>query len=122
LGNSNNEKGDENSPSCDRRSMNHVQNVEEQLVDEDVEMPDIDKVTQPLCTEPTIMRKTSSSSSLEKRLADITLWGHIDPRTEWLEWPQVVSDEDIDAVLAARRAHSRQLGECSRSTIARGVS
>lgn len=101
--------------------MSHVQNIEEQLVD-GAEMPDIDKVTQSLCTEPTIMQKTSWSSSLEKRQADITLWGHIDPRTEWLEWPQVVSDEDIDAVLAARRAHNRQLGECSRSTIARGVS
>jgi hypothetical protein len=117
LGNSNNEKGDENSPSCDRRSMSHVQNVGELLVDEAVEMPDIDKVK-----EPTIMRKTSSSSSLEKRLADITMWGHIDPRTEWLEWPQVVSDEDIDAVLVARRAHNRQLGERSRNIIARGVS
>ena len=111
LGSSKNEKGNENNSFGGERSVSHVQNTEDHYVDEDIEMRDTATVTQILCTEPNIMWRTSSSSSLEKRLADKTLWGHIDPRTEWPEWQEVVCDEDIDAVLAARRARNRQLGK-----------
>lgn len=105
----NNEKGDENDEYGGEPSVGPVQNVEEQLVDRDVEMHDTGHVGQTPSTEPTIIQRMSSS--LENRLADKTLWGHIDPRAEWPEWQEVVCDEDIDAMLAARRARNRQLGK-----------
>lgn len=111
LGSSKNELGNENNSFGGESSISHPQPTEDHHVDEDIEMRDTASVTQMLCTEQNIMWRTSSSSSLERRLADRTLWGYIDPRTEWPEWQEVLCNEDIDAVLAARRARNRQLGK-----------
>lgn len=110
LGTSNNE-GDERNISFCAQTINHPQTSEDRHVEEDFEMPNTDSVIQTLRTEPMTMRKTPSSSSLEERLADKMRWGHIDPRTEWPEWQEAVCEEDLDAMLAARRAHNRQLGK-----------
>ncbi len=110
LGTSNREQKNENNSSGNKQTRNHVQTSKDCQVDGDVEILEITSLSQALNNEPRIMRM-SSTSDFEKRITDKTQWGHIDPRTEWPEWPQVVCDEDMDAVLAARRARNRQLGK-----------
>ena len=110
-GNSNYERQDTTNKSSCRRSIIPVQNVEEQLEKEDFETPDMDLATQSLSGGQALLRRGLLSSSLKKVLTDETLWGHIDPRTEWPEWKEVACDEGIDAMLAARRARNRQLGK-----------
>src|SRR5580700_6250506 len=72
-------------------------------------------------TESQTMQRTSPSSSLEERLADKTRWCHFNPRTEWHEWQKIVCDEDIDAVLAARRAKIVNWASGNKSTIPRCI-
>jgi hypothetical protein len=110
LGSSNNGKGEESNRPGGENSISHPQAFEERHEDEDLVMPDAGPTTEVYCTESRTTRKTLSSS-LEERLADKMRWGHLDPRTEWYEWQEVVCNEDIDAVLAARRARNRQLGK-----------
>jgi hypothetical protein len=121
LGTLNNSKGDENISSASGQTINHLQPSEDRHVDEGVVMSDIGPVPQTLCTKSKTMRR-SSSSSVEKRLADKTRWGHFNPRTQWHEWQEVICDEDMDAVLAARRARNRQLGKWLEKCYPRGLS
>lgn len=111
FGSSNNEKGDEDYTSVGEISIIHHQTFEDRHI-EDNDQPDTDSITRPGCTES--RTRTLSSSSLERRLADKSLWGYIDPRTEWPECEEVICDEDIDDLLAARRAQNRQLGTCQK--------
>ncbi len=105
-----NREGDKSKHFRSGQATCYAQTPESCHINENVTILETTLPTRISSTKLRAIERKLSLPAFERKSADKKLWGHIDPRIDWPELPREVPEEEIDSVLAARRAHNRQLG------------